>query len=59
MKEKLNHVMDVVRSNPVKVVVITAVAAVGVGLLITAVRNGQLSGMEEAPELIEAAVENL
>ena len=59
MKEKLNHVMDVVRSNPVKVVVITAVVAAGVGLLITAVRNGQLSGMEDAPELVETVVENL
>ena len=59
MKEKLNHVMDVVRSNPVKVVVITAVATVGVALLITAVRNGQLSGMEDAPELVETVVENL
>lgn len=59
MKEKLNHVVEVVKANPVKIVVITAVVAVGVGLLITAVRNGQLSGMEDAPELIEAAVENL
>ena len=56
MKEKLNHVVGVVKANPVKVVVITAVVAVGVGLLITAVRNGQLSGMEDAPELVETVV---
>lgn len=59
MKQNLNHVVEVVKANPVKVVVITAVVAVGVGLLITAVRNGQLSGMEDAPELVGTVAENL
>ena len=59
MKQYIDKVWNTIQTNPKKVVIITAVTAVGIGLLVVAVRNGQLSGMEEAPELVETVVENL
>lgn len=60
MKQYIDKVWNTIQTNPKKVVIITAVTAVGIGLLVVAVRNGQFSKMmEEAPELIETVGENL